>query len=221
MARIFECIALMASFVLVQGCAGATPDCSYPPTESKPPSPADPTSEESLRAVGRERLGWKVKGHSEDPKRCLRPVPALPGVSLFGAFADDLGCTVEGFFADGLFYEDLFRPGPVLKKRGWDDGPDRRAALARAWREGVLGNEPLIDEDNGDFGGLFRPSFEPARVRIDSGRVLVIAWTSSRSQGKARDPYNHYYLSEAVFGADGNVVRFCGLRSFKVRDEMK
>lgn len=86
-------------------------------------------TEDALRAAVLDA----TESEADDDLRCIERLGApFEGVVQVGHFVHDLGCTSEGYFADGVYVDDPHRSSAALARAGWSD-PARREALAIEW----------------------------------------------------------------------------------------
>jgi hypothetical protein len=173
----------------------------------------DLSTDEGVNAAREAKLGKKLQGYG---KGCIKRAEELPEIILFGSFAHDRGCRLEGAFVKKYFLsareENLSRA--ALKSLGWQKtGSDGRAELALKWtRFGLLafGGYPLL-KANEDFGD--RDFRAPEAAADEDKNVTVTLWAQMPMGMKCQANYQRLSF---VFAADGSLKERKSVDSFTV-----
>lgn len=171
----------------------------------------DLATNEGVNAAREAKLGKKLLEYS---KGCLKRPAELPEIILFGLFAHDRGCMLDGAFIKKRFLskqENLSKA--ALESLGWRKAvAKRREELALKWTQfGLLSFDGYpINKANSDFKRDFQA---PQAVTDDKGVVNVTLWTRQPAGMRCETVYVRLIFK---FANDGSLRERLTAESFTI-----
>ena len=145
-----------------------------------------------------------------DDHKCERAADGFAGVTVVGAFANDLGCVWQAYLLEGQKHA-LMDAGVLLGRSGWGD-PGRRPELVGRFVRGVLYERGvLVDRVPDGFRGKF---VAPHATAAGDGSVTFVGW---RRMPPGMMPGTRYSRIEVFFASDGNIKNVRNVETVTVR----